>query len=258
MLSSFLAAYDYQNLRRWKNLSDNITEELVSKLLPDTGVIRTSVEFLSCPDAERPRGNSSTPTSSITSRNIKIKSFADEEILLPDLKPVPGTAPNFTKLPERCPKSATPAEISLHYIDSVQAVEKLLSKFQHFMDLIGEMQFAFVLFSSGGSIDALINWRKTLSLLCNSETAVVKFKQFFKKFLEMLEFQLPELPEELMEPTPKNSIYVDVKKLIVNCTLAGLKDQCDVLENGLRDSMSWTFDGILEEDPEDLPVVVEI
>ena len=254
-LDKFLAPYDFESLGQWRNLVDSITEDTVNKMSPEQGIVRTTVELLSCPDSERPRGSSSNEINK-SPRAMKVKSLIDEEDLLPNLKSVPGTAPRFSEIPERCPKTATPAEISKHHMDSIVAVEKFLEKRQK--PVIEEIQFAFILFLCGHSVESLHHWRKILQLLCNSEEATVKYKSFYKNYLTVLLYQLPELPLELMEPTPSNTVYQDVKKLLVNCTLAGLNENCEILQNILRKKMLWTFDDILVEDPEDMPVIVEL
>lgn len=43
-----------------------------------------------------------------------------------------------------------------------------------------------------------------------------------------------------------------------NCTLYGLDKEADYLIANLKREMCWPFDDLLVEDPEDLPVVVEM
>lgn len=250
-LDRFLAPYNYNNFQRWKYLTDAISTDVISRCAPDCGLVRTSVEYLSCPDSERPRGG--------YPGNVKLlaQSVADESDLLPNLKPIPGTALKFTKLPERVPKGCSPEEISMHHIDSISAVDLLLGKFEQDIGLIQEIQLAFVFFCAGCSVDGLSHWRKILNILSNSEAAVIKHRSLYMRYLELLKHQLPELPEELMEQNDKNTVYKDVRNLVLNCTLGGLHKSGERLTKSLNETMRWTFDGLLDEDPEDMPVIID-
>lgn len=257
-LDTFLAPYDYSMMVKWKSLTEFITEGTIGRLTPATGIIRNCVELLSCPDADRPRGHGVEIMSPVT-RRIKQNSTYDEDELLPDLKPIPGTASNYTKLPQRCPKAASPAEVSLHHMDSMAAVEELLAHFVTPDDLLGEIQFAFIAYFCGDSLDGLAHWRKILLLLAHSEKAAEKYRAFYKKYLKVLSAQIPELPEELMTPGPYNSVYQDTRKLLANCSAAaGLNGEVEQMQKLMSRTIKWTFEGLLEEDPEDLPVVVDV
>lgn len=249
-LDRFLAPYDFKELAKWKSLTDTITEDVLCRCTPQSGFIRNSMEFLSCPDSERPRGGAPG--------NYKnLPYVADESELLPNLKPLPDTALNFKELPPRIPKGVAPSEVTRHHLDCIEAVDAFFAKFSDQIEAIQEIQLAFIFFCSGYSVDSLAHWRKTLNLLSNSETAVDKYMLFYMKYLEILQFQLPELPEELMEQTKNNTVCRDVRSLLQNCAVAGLHISADRMAKRLKKTMKWKFDGLLDEDPEDMPVVVD-
>uniref|UniRef100_A0A336KFK0 Protein AAR2 homolog n=1 Tax=Culicoides sonorensis TaxID=179676 RepID=A0A336KFK0_CULSO len=251
-LDRFLAPYDFESYNKWKTLTEHITESQIKTLMPDCGLVRTAVEYLSCPDADRPRGLSDSP------RLRTVRSVADEDELLPDLKPIEGTAPNFTRLPKINTKTQSPSQISMNYMDSINLIEKLITDKGGEKELLAEIQFSFILYLCGHSTDALAHWRRILALFSNSESAVVKYKQFYKTYLIVIQNQLIELPIELMEPGENDSVYQDVKKLCKNCMLGGLNERTEYLQKFLFEKMCWKFDDLLEEDPEDMPVVVEL
>lgn len=227
---------------------------MIQRVSPECGIVRASADFLSCPDSERPKGTAPSTVAKVHQRSL----YDDENDYLPKMKVVAGTAPRFTELPARCPPNATPAEITFCHMDSVQAVEKLLSTYAQPIDVLDEIQIAFVLFLTGYSVESLAHWRKILGLLANSHSSVVKHSTLYRRYLTLLQHQLPELPEELMEPTAHNTVYKDVGTLIANCSLvSSLAKDANYLSVNLTVSMSWPFDGILDEDPDDLPVVVE-
>ncbi len=250
-LDGFLAPYDFSSLAKWNNLVNHLSETTINRCLPECGLVRPSVEFESCSNDERPKGNLSTA--------LRISKLTNnEEELLPKLRMIPGTAPRFTQLPELYPKDLKPHEISLAHMDSILAVDQLFSRFHNIDHLLDEIQFAFVLFLAGYSTDSLAHWRKILGILSNSEVGVKKQNKFYQEYLCVLQYQLPELPEELMEPTQRNTVYKDVRNLVKNCALCELTKESDYLIANLTQEMGWTFDDLLYEDPDDLPVVVEI
>ncbi|XP_054747077.1 protein AAR2 homolog [Anastrepha obliqua] len=251
---SFLAPYDYRYYNKWKLLVDKVTESTVDRCRPILGPIRTNVELQSCPDEDRPRGT--LHINSLQQQCGKIT--VNESDLLPNLKPVEGTAPRFTELPERVPQNATPAEISRNSMDCVDAITKLVGKFHSSEALIEEEQLAFVFYLVGCSVESLAHWLKILNLLSHSEKAIHDFKILYMKYCEALMQQLPHLPEELMEAGEYNTVYKDVRSLLVNLNMGGLEASADKLMRKLQKTLKWEFDGLLDEDPEDMPVVVEI
>lgn len=251
-LDSFLAPYDFSLLPKWNSLTNHVTEMTINRCLPECGLIRPSVEFESCSNEERPKGN-------VRAENSRLnKLITDEEELLPKLKMVSGTALQFTKLPQLYPKDLTPHELSMAHMDSIVAVDQLIKQFTHNNHLLDEIQFAFASFLTGYSTDSLAHWRKILGILSNSEVGVKKYNKFYEEYLTVLQHQLPELPEELMEPSSRNTVYKDVRTLVRNCTLNGLDTAANYLAVNLTQEMGWIFDDLMDEDPDDLPVVVEI
>lgn len=65
-------------------MSNDINEEVIVRTSPECGVIRISAEFQSCPDEERPKGQSPL------TRTVNIRPNQTEDELLPKLKVVPG------------------------------------------------------------------------------------------------------------------------------------------------------------------------
>lgn len=250
-LDKYLAPYDYDKYTAWQKLTGNITQNTVSRHSPDCGVIRNTVELLSCPDEERPRGQVIT-----SPRLSKIRALVNDEELLPNLKSIPGTAPKFTTLPLRCPKDASPADVSRHHMDCIEAVDLLLSSREKV--IFEEIEFSFILFVCGHSVEGLSHWRKILGLLANSDQAVEKYRIFYRNYLTVLQYQLPELPIELMEQTQSNTVYLDVRKLLLNCYQAGLTSVAQTLEQSLKGSLLWKFEDLFSEDPDDLPTFVEL
>lgn len=244
--------YEYENLTKWKNLTSHLTEEAIQRLSPECGMIRNSVEFKSCPDKDRPRGKPETPI-----RNIKIRSNDDEAMYLPNLEVIAETQPKYSKLPERFTKTTAPADVTFNNIDTVNLVDKLLTEITTKPQLLEEIQHSFMVYLCGLSVDSLAHWRQILSLLCNSERSVEKDKNFYKSFVNIIKHQLPEIPIEFVEQSSNNSIYLDIKNLLRNLVANNCTQLSDNLQTHMKNFIGWTFEDFLEDDPEDLPQVVE-
>lgn len=247
----FLAPFNFEHMDKWQQLSSEITENVIARTAPTCGVVRTSAEFQSCTDAERPKGRAPLPDT-LNARH------RTEDELLPNLKVIEGTELRFTAVPPLYEPDATPADISRSHLDAIDAIGRFLESFGDMVEPLREIQLAFVLYLCGYSVDALAHWRKILSLLCKSHSAVTKYKEFYRRYLEVLCAQLPELPEEMMMPTPNNTVFLDVRQLIVKCAAGGLQAESDAFIAHLTKQMSWYFDDVFDEDPDDLPVVVEM
>ncbi|BFF89278.1 protein AAR2 homolog [Drosophila madeirensis] len=257
-LEKMLAAYDYRYVCPWKDLTGSVTEPCVDRCRPTLGTIRTNIELQSCPDADRPRGEPGAASSSGSKRNAAIRLLLDESELLPNLKPVEGTAPRFSAIPLRVPHDALPADVSRHAMDCIAAVDNLIDSFGSSDALIEELQLAYVFFLVGYSVESLAHWRKLLGLLAHSEAAVSKHRLTYMKYSEVLAHQLPYLPEELMVPSPHNSVFKDVRELLVNLHEGGLSVSAERLRKRLEKKLGWYFEGLLDEDPEDQPVIIEL
>lgn len=241
-LDKFLAPYDYSELAAWRSLIDTVTEDTVNRCNPECGIVQVAIELESCPDSDRPRG-----------KLIQKKLISNmEEDMLPKLKPIDGTAPRFTEIPPKIPVGCSPANISKNSLDCEEAVDKMMLPPNK---LIEEVQLSFALFITGHSVESLAHWRHSLNRLSGSLNSVNKYTNFYLKYLEVLYHQLPLLPEELMAPNEMNTVYKDVRELLLNCVSSSLIIGAKTLMQGLEKTMNWTFD--LDENPEDLPVVLE-
>lgn len=238
---------------KWQSLTSDITEEVIANTVLLNNMVRTSAEFQSCTDAERPRGKPR-----INTENLNIYAKLTEDELLPNLKTVHDTILRFTRIPPICEKNASSAEISYAHIDYIQPIEKYFASFNRARDAIKEIQLSFVLYLSGFSLDALAHWRNLLRLFSNSEEAILKYRIFYIRYLEILQRQLPELPEELMTTSENNTVFKDVGKLIVNCCLGGLKHETNITQAELANRISWNFGTFFEEDPDSMPIIVEL
>ncbi len=58
------------------------------------------------------------------------------------------------------------------------------------MDLMGEVQFAYVCFINGHMYESFEHWKRLVELLCNCDSALVTHQGFYEKFIFILYQQL--------------------------------------------------------------------
>jgi len=129
------------------------------------------------------------------------------------------------------------------------------------MELLAELQFAFVCFLVAQNYSSFSHWKKMVQLICYSQSAIVKYPNMFMDFLSDLYFEIMEVQEDLFTDivTQNNFIYACLKRLFVNIkenetTENRLQGKAERFKKFLHGKFGWEFSE--EEDIEDLPVVV--
>lgn len=136
------------------------------------------------------------------------------------------------------------------------------------INLLGELQFAFVCFLIGHVYDAFEQWKILINLLCNSESLIRKYPNLFIQFIQVLYFQLKEMPEDFFTDilTSQNFLVVNLHNFFDNVketykvansndeVFLKLNEKCENFKNYLQEKFQFDFE--LEPD-EYAPVVCE-
>lgn len=261
-LDQYLGPYPFDVWKRWKKLTNKVTDELAMKLVPQSGQIRAALELVSKEFTSSRDGAPAAKQRRYRPTTVEEK----EEDLLPQLKPLPGTELRFTKLPDRYfPEGATPAEITHHSLDHSYTLDLVLQNYTNPVDLVGEMQFTFVCFLVGHSLEAFEHWKKLVSLLCSCDSAVSKRREVYDEFLTAVEAQLLEIPQDFLVDivASNNFVYHSLRVLFRNIQMNDLVDdrlktKAKRFQDRLTDKFQWDFAHLDEEDEDDAPVVVEV
>nr|CAH7727383.1 unnamed protein product [Callosobruchus chinensis] len=270
-LDSFLGPYPYDIQERWKSLTSDLTDDLVKSLVPLSGYIQSALELESCSDADRPKGkkpdkDEDPAEHSLPSDAKRLRTSSNmEDTLLPHLKAKVGTELRLTNFPAKnYPDGSTPADITKHSLDSSYVFDLVVSSYEKPSNIIGELQFCYICFLVGHSLEAFDQWKKIFSLFCSCETAIKKHRRLFNRFLSVIEAQVQEVPEEFLADIVTNNNFVYVKLRQLFRTIPGLhidgeiKTKAERLKESLTDLYEWDFGHLESEDEDEAPVIVEV
>jgi len=241
-----LAPYPYETLKKWVSMSDNISKDIIERCSPENKVIQSVLELL--PENQRKNDASSS-------------SQAVDKDGLPCMKANPKSIIRFTKIPDKWyPDDSTPREISMHSMDSTYIVGQLLQTYQKPLDILGELQFAFVCFILGQVFDAFESWKKLLRVLCLCENALQDHVELFKALIGVLYHQINEIPQDFfVDIVTSNNFLVTTLTILFSsieqsCFDQQLQDRAKQFRKYLTKKFKWKFNC----EPDDwAPVVVE-
>ncbi|KAI5698527.1 hypothetical protein M8J76_012408 [Diaphorina citri] len=269
-LDSYLGAYPYDVLELWTKLTTHISDHVVSKLSPDSGIIRSALEMV----AESSPA-SSTDENQYLKRKLRRKwkwgrpqnEEEKEESLLPQMVPTPGTQINYSQPKEIYPPNSTPSEITQHFMDKTYAFEQIIQLYPTPQDVLGEFQFSFLCFILGLNYESFLQWKNLLELFCSCEVALEKYIDLYVDFIRCLQVHLCECSDIednflMCDNAEDNLIYKHVTylfKTIYTSSVVNddLVNSIAMLQDHLRRVFNWSFQYEQEEDDEDLPVIVD-
>ncbi|PRP84601.1 hypothetical protein PROFUN_09274 [Planoprotostelium fungivorum] len=107
--------------------------------------------------------------------------------------------PKFSSIPTSKELGKMNGSVNIQNFDKSTLCRKLRNRFDEEFGLLGELQFAFVVFLMGQSYDAFEQWKKLLSVLCQCDSAVSTNTLFFYEFSAVLHFQLKQVPSDFFE-----------------------------------------------------------
>ncbi|XP_066526443.1 protein AAR2 homolog [Hoplias malabaricus] len=260
-LDPYLGPYPYDTLRKWVSLTDKLNQEVAQALQPLSGRVCAFSDVI--PELQlthtKDRAQQNLPRNDTECQNMK-----EGLDRLPKMKQREGTELRFSEIPKHMyPPGATPAQITQCSMDFSYALNCLLES--HYKDqplnVLGELQFAFVCFLIGNVYEAFEHWKSLLALLCKSEDAIKDRKDLYLGLISVLYHQLGEVPPDF---------YVDIvsQNNFLTSTLqdffqfacapgvdATLRKRAEKFKAHLTKKFRWDFDADLEDCA---PVVVEL
>ncbi|NXS39682.1 AAR2 protein, partial [Balaeniceps rex] len=248
-------------LKKWVSLTSFISEAAVEKLQPESGLICAFSEVLPVAAGRHTRDRAEQRLPAL---GAECRSYAEGMARLPQMEPKAGTEIRFTELPKQMyPSGATPAEITRHSMDLSYALEKVINQryASQPLELLAELQFAFICFLIGNVYDAFEHWKRLLNILCRSENAVGKYQDLYINLISVLYHQLSEIPADFfVDIVSQDNFLTSTLQVFFSYTCSAavdgtLRKKAEKFKAHLTKKFKWDF----EAEPDDCaPVVVEL
>ncbi|CAK8683735.1 protein AAR2 homolog [Clavelina lepadiformis] len=246
-LDKNLAAYPYDNLKKWVSMANFITPNLVQKLSPENKVIYSVLELL--------------PHSEVDSDMSSHASKTDKDGL-PNMKANPMSVIRFTNMPDKWyPEGASPSDISKHCMDSSYILDIVMKTYNHPNEFLGELQFTFICFILGQVFDAFEHWKEMVRLISFCETSLQDHLSLFSSLVGVLYHQINEIPQDFfVDIVTANNFLVGTlttlfSSIEFSCFDEDLQKRAKQFRKYLTKKFKWKFN----KEPDDwAPVVVEM
>ncbi|XP_062871464.1 protein AAR2 homolog [Trichomycterus rosablanca] len=260
-LDPCLGPYPYDTLRKWVSLTDRLSEEVASALQPLSGRVCAFSDVV--PEVHlthtKDRAEHNLPRNDTECRSMK-----EGMDRLPRMRQREGTELRFSQVPQHTyPPGATPAQITQCSMDLSYALNRLLESHhkERPLDVLGELQFAFVCFLIGSVYEAFEHWKKLLALLCRSEEAMRGRSDLYLGLISVLYHQLGEIPPDFFVDIVSQNNFLTSTLQDFFQFAAGpgvdptLRRRAEKFKAHLTKKFRWDFDADLEDCA---PVVVEL
>ncbi|XP_067448563.1 protein AAR2 homolog [Thunnus thynnus] len=258
-LDPYLGPYPYEVMRKWVSLTDRLCEEVANNLQPLSGRICAFSDVIPELQLRHTKDRAEQPRN-----DTACQSMREGLNRLPKMKQREGTELRFSVIPEKTyPPGATPAEITQYSMDLSYTLETVLEKNHGLqpLNLLGELQFAFVCFLIGDVYEGFEHWKKLLALLCRSEAAMRKRKELYLGLIAVLYHQLGEIPPDFFVDIVSQNNFLtstlqDFFQFAIGPGVDGtLRKRAEKFKAHLTKKFRWDFEADLDDCE---PVVVEL
>eukprot|EP01088_Endostelium_zonatum_P019429 TRINITY_DN6702_c0_g1_i2.p1 TRINITY_DN6702_c0_g1~~TRINITY_DN6702_c0_g1_i2.p1 ORF type:complete len:373 (-),score=78.69 TRINITY_DN6702_c0_g1_i2:35-1153(-) len=218
----YMGSYPPELLEKWKPLVNHISPDLLSRLEPIGKQIHSQTKLEEDPTSHL-NSNNSTKTNKQTQKSkdstdarSKLQRIAE---MMENVEPDKGDQSDigslyasganlsqssgvyYTTIPTKS-FSSSPSELTLSNHDKSTLLSSLItSQFSSsFYLFLGELQFSFIHFWIGQSLDGLNQWKKMLDIITTSEKLLLEWQNNsqdeLRQFILVWRRQLKELPQE--------------------------------------------------------------
>uniref|UniRef100_A0A914H0E4 Protein AAR2 homolog n=1 Tax=Globodera rostochiensis TaxID=31243 RepID=A0A914H0E4_GLORO len=190
-----LGVYPFSDYRDWLSLSSYITPKIVRRLSPSNALGRISSQNeMVTHEAELEKRMGDPLGLSIVDREHRGRIRFTDEYGLPLMSEGEEAQLHFTQIPQ-----ITLAETNLRRagIDSSDRFLRCLSSVGgDYREVLGEFQFAFIIFLIGQVYEGFDQWKRWIHLVCSCTTALQSQAQFFNELFAVFHFQMKMVPDD--------------------------------------------------------------
>ncbi|CAL8251479.1 unnamed protein product [Arctogadus glacialis] len=260
-LDPFLGPYPYEVMRKWVSLTDRLTQDVATQLQPLSGRVCAFCDVI--PELQL-KHTKDREEQNLPKNDVACQSMKEGLEKLPQMKQREGTELRFSSIPSQTyPPGATPAQITQCSLDLSYALVNLLEKHYKLkpLDVLGELQFAFVCFVIGNVYDGFEHWKRLLALLCRSEDAMRSHKELYLGLIAVLYHQLGEIPPDFFVDIVSQDNFLtstlqDFFQFAIGPGVdSTLRKRAEKFKVHLTKKFRWDFDADLDDCA---PVVVDL
>ncbi|XP_056305937.1 protein AAR2 homolog [Danio aesculapii] len=260
-LDRYLGPYPYDTLRKWVSLTDRLSQEVAVALQPLSGRVCAFSDVIPVLQLTHTKDR---VQQNLSRNDQECQSMKEGLDRLPQMKQREGTELRFSSIPKQAyPPGATPAQITQYSMDRSYTLNAVLER--HYkeqpLNVLGELQFAFVCFLVGNVYEAFEHWKSLLALLCRSEEAIKDRKELYLGLIAVLYHQLGEIPPDFFVDIVSQSNFLTstLQDFFQFASSPGvdstLRKRAEKFKVHLTKKFRWDFDADLEDCA---PVVVEL
>ncbi|KAI8992358.1 A1 cistron-splicing factor [Pilobolus umbonatus] len=228
---------------RWKKLTDYITPGLVRRILPMNG----KVSHL--PDKSPNLSTDNEPTAQDKRMGRVIEKEEGMEFTSFDIR-------------KSFPHGASATDITRWSLDKSWLLSDLLAKIYHndYKALLGEMQLSFVCLLMAQNFSGFNQWKQLVQLLCSCSELMMEKPAMFVEFMDILQFQLEECPEDFFRDILSENNFTSVMLKSLQQNIPGSDHKLVSRYIKLKNFISKRFDWDIPEDEEDedAPIIVDM
>lgn len=178
---------------------------------------------------------------------------------------------NYTSFPYLIKEKDCLAEtLSALNLDKTETLRKLLQKEyqEDWRQLLGELEFAFVAFRFGNSVQSLEQWKSVVHFVLGCFEMGISHSKFLQTFLKVIRYQIQELIQRNEERDETNELlsqsflkmdileFLTVGHTMSNEWSSALKKEHQKLEKWIQETFDWHLDEV--DDDECAPVIVDL
>ncbi|CEP07188.1 hypothetical protein [Parasitella parasitica] len=252
--------------QRWKKLTNYITPGLVRRVLPNNGKVSHIPEKLS--------DISNQDTNTINDKRLG-KAIEKEE----------GMDFTVFDLRKSFPNGASGDIVTRWSLDKSWLAGQLLENIYHngdkleilcpkcsltdclaidFKVLLGELQLSFVCLLMAQNFSGFNQWKKLVQLLCSCSELMTEKPDLFLQFMDVLQFQLDECPEDFYRDILSEGNFTSVMLKTLQRNIPGSEERLVSRYTKLRYFIMNKFDWKVtendqeDEDEDDAPTIVNL
>ncbi|CAJ1417106.1 unnamed protein product [Effrenium voratum] len=171
-----LGPYPLELREQWAELTRHATAELVQKVEPVSGRVRSRRAEYDAKAKDEPE---------VVDATLAMESNTGSLF--------------FTSVPRIRRKAGNAAETTRLHMDRTAQLEEMISQAYSGNEfaILGELQLAYIAFLLGQNFDGFEQWRALLQLLCSCEEAAMRRTELFAELLRVFFAQLSQAPSDL-------------------------------------------------------------